>query len=659
MIRSYINILIMLFFSWSVYAVCQGDALLPLTAGMVIIVSILARLRSTDRFTTFEKIPLSVVIILSYLAGMFWRIFVPAPENANSPFLDFTSTLQSASIFFGTLIALRPFTQKNIYRLTFCAWLTVPISMNVPFSENMLFTFAAFAFVSLSIVIINTMNRPSEKKHLFTYAKDYILFAILLTTLTTILFLGIAWSIVVREQAFFGLMGNYIMPRHYTNFLNISPTLNLINPGVSAFDRRPVTEVSLPKGRNAYLKMQVFDEYHNGTWTEPKTITKTILPVALSPDQPIGKIMMFVPLKDLVPAPGGITAVRSIHYLRSQDEIIYADGPQNTRILEFSLSSQSDPVFLSPDQYRKYTALPPLIADDLRKIARSITQDDGNALSKASQMVAYFHHHFTYSLDVSFTADNKGLIKMLNEQRPAYCTYFASALTLLLRAQGIPARVAAGFLTTEQTNVKDNTFLARVNNAHAWTEALLPSYDIEHGQTTMHWQTFDATPPAFNNALNKHSAAYYLERILEHLWLGILRFKATLENMDKDLLRVYVILLLLGAMVFINRQRIIPALKGWLHAQRRTKKISHEAPDYLKTLYGRYEHYLKEAFGEVRQSADTDTDVITRIKQSGKTDKATIAHIETFINAFHAARFGTGSIEQLNSILKELELTTP
>ncbi|MFO1076934.1 MAG: transglutaminaseTgpA domain-containing protein [Planctomycetota bacterium] len=65
-----------------------------------------------------------------------------------------------------------------------------------------------------------------------------------------------------------------------------------------------------------------------------------------------------------------------------------------------------------------------------------------------------------------------------------HCEYFATALAIMLRCQGIPCRLVGGYLLAEHS--ADGALVARSRHAHAWVEALLP------GGT---WLTLDATPP--------------------------------------------------------------------------------------------------------------------------------------------------------------------
>lgn len=96
---------------------------------------------------------------------------------------------------------------------------------------------------------------------------------------------------------------------------------------------------------------------------------------------------------------------------------------------------------------------------------------------------------WTYSLDFRPKPGADSIARFLdtntNEaERFGHCEYFASAMCILLRCYGIPARVAAGFLAMEPDI--DGVFHVTGQSAHAWVEV----YFDQVG-----WVTFDPTPP--------------------------------------------------------------------------------------------------------------------------------------------------------------------
>ncbi|MFP5488836.1 MAG: transglutaminase-like domain-containing protein, partial [Acidimicrobiia bacterium] len=71
----------------------------------------------------------------------------------------------------------------------------------------------------------------------------------------------------------------------------------------------------------------------------------------------------------------------------------------------------------------------------------------------------------------------------LFDTRLGFCEQIASALTVMLRTQGVPARLATGYLPGTRDRVA-GVFEVRASDAHAWVEVWFP----ESG-----WQAFDPT----------------------------------------------------------------------------------------------------------------------------------------------------------------------
>ena len=97
---------------------------------------------------------------------------------------------------------------------------------------------------------------------------------------------------------------------------------------------------------------------------------------------------------------------------------------------------------------------------------------------------------FTYDLDVPALRGDDALTDFVLENRVGYCEYFATAMAVMLRETGIPARVAVGFLPGRVTDEPDEDdelteYTVSTGDAHAWVEVLFPG----HG-----WITFEPTP---------------------------------------------------------------------------------------------------------------------------------------------------------------------
>jgi protein-glutamine gamma-glutamyltransferase len=111
---------------------------------------------------------------------------------------------------------------------------------------------------------------------------------------------------------------------------------------------------------------------------------------------------------------------------------------------------------------------------------------EGPAAERAKRLETHLIQSYGYTRDFRDRSTDNPLDDFLFRYRSGHCEYFASAMVLLLRAQGIPARLVTGFLGGEYNPFEGYT-IVRNSNAHAWVEAYLPGEG---------WQIFDPTPPA-------------------------------------------------------------------------------------------------------------------------------------------------------------------
>lgn len=119
------------------------------------------------------------------------------------------------------------------------------------------------------------------------------------------------------------------------------------------------------------------------------------------------------------------------------------------------------------------------------QIAIDQTEREDNPLDKAIALRNYFTdgtNGFRYALQTGPPTGSDALRDFLLNGKTGYCEQFASAMAIMLRAIGIPSRVAVGFTPGE---IDGDSRLITTEDAHAWVEAWFP------GQG---WLTFDPTP---------------------------------------------------------------------------------------------------------------------------------------------------------------------
>ena len=115
---------------------------------------------------------------------------------------------------------------------------------------------------------------------------------------------------------------------------------------------------------------------------------------------------------------------------------------------------------------------------------------------------------FQYSLRFEAPPPGEGepildpLEHFISVGRKGHCELFASALVMMLRSQGIPARLVVGYKGGDW-NAVGHYYLVRQKHAHAWVEALLTADQVPLEEIAGRpsgsgaWYRLDPTPPSF------------------------------------------------------------------------------------------------------------------------------------------------------------------
>ena len=107
------------------------------------------------------------------------------------------------------------------------------------------------------------------------------------------------------------------------------------------------------------------------------------------------------------------------------------------------------------------------------KLRAGIADDDRIGLARALERYLRDSGDFQYTLEgQKRNLQIDPIEDFVVEHRRGHCEYFAGALALMLRSQGIPARIAIGFRAGEW-NSAGGYYQVRQLHAHTWVEALL------------------------------------------------------------------------------------------------------------------------------------------------------------------------------------------
>lgn len=135
-----------------------------------------------------------------------------------------------------------------------------------------------------------------------------------------------------------------------------------------------------------------------------------------------------------------------------------------------------------------YTQLPEDNAGDLleiEKLTRKVTRGYDNRYDQVVAIERYLKANYRYDLDIEPQSSGRDASAyFLFEEQAGYCEHFASAMAVMARSIGIPARVVTGY-TGGSYNPFTGLWEVRQSDAHAWVE-------IYFGKAG--WVPFDPTP---------------------------------------------------------------------------------------------------------------------------------------------------------------------
>jgi hypothetical protein len=133
-------------------------------------------------------------------------------------------------------------------------------------------------------------------------------------------------------------------------------------------------------------------------------------------------------------------------------------------------------------------------ADSIARLSEQVVGEEDNALQAALLMQEHFREPglYTYSLELTPAAEvgASDPISAFVASRRGYCVQFAQTMVMMARHEGIPARMAVGFLPGARQTDGSRTVV--VADAHTWPELWISG---------MGWTRFEPTPGVRSGAI--------------------------------------------------------------------------------------------------------------------------------------------------------------
>ncbi|HET7328368.1 MAG TPA: DUF3488 and transglutaminase-like domain-containing protein [Nocardioidaceae bacterium] len=294
-------------------------------------------------------------------------------------------------------------------------------------------------------------------------------------------------------------------------------TVNVSNPIVDI--RRELRELSNEPAMTVrttgpapeYFRLAALDEFDGRRWqfsprrldTQFEVDQQLAPPPGLDPQIPTRRQSFEVDVtetfrSDWLPAPYAPSAVQvngDWRYSPETMDIISADDDLTTAGLSYRLTS----VFAQPSSNdlatstgiaaritATYTDLPEDLPEQVGDLTDSIT-GVATRYEKAVALQEWFREpgRFVYTLEQPSGHSSSALVDFLIRDRRGYCEQFAAAMAVMARHEGIPARVAVGFL--RGTQVGEDEYQFTYADMHAWPELYFEGAG---------WVRFEPTPAA-------------------------------------------------------------------------------------------------------------------------------------------------------------------
>lgn len=284
--------------------------------------------------------------------------------------------------------------------------------------------------------------------------------------------------------------------------------------------------VSAPQGRRYYWRSRVFDSYNAGRWTSAADTRLTdpespleveyedYLPGARVPVQqtftmglPASRLiytapqplrvdlstrtdLRYVPDANLVGQDMLVSVIRPLQVLYRGDSYVATSLMSSAAAAQLRSAGENYPQWVR-DLYGSYI---PSATGRTIQLATEIVANAGalTPYDKAKAIETWLRENIAYNESIPQPPSDRDPVDwVVFDLKQGYCNYYASAMVVMLRTMGIPARMAAGF-AQGTWNTGEQAFVVEERDAHTWVEVYFPGYG---------WVEFE--PTAAQTQLNR------------------------------------------------------------------------------------------------------------------------------------------------------------
>ncbi len=270
----------------------------------------------------------------------------------------------------------------------------------------------------------------------------------------------------------------------------------------------PVLQISAPSGRHFYWRGVVFDRYTGGgwintdddsvqlgAWQQPKLVTfearedvtqtvTVLLPsdtlIFAAPQPRRVSVAVRADARLLADATTEVSQLISTRSLMKGATYSVISSLSIADVGSLLASGAIYPAWVR----ERYLQLPDSLPQSVRAQAENIAGDRATAYDKAVAIEAWLRANVTYDDQTPAPSQDQDGVAYVLAIRRGYCDYYASAMVVMLRSLGVPARVAVGYAQGEY-DPANSVYRVKERDAHSWVEVYFPRYGwVEFEPTT-------------------------------------------------------------------------------------------------------------------------------------------------------------------------------
>ena len=208
---------------------------------------------------------------------------------------------------------------------------------------------------------------------------------------------------------------------------------------------------------------------------------------------PLDPVAVDRPYRALLRAPGDLVALSLERPASAYTALAYVPAPDAVVLSSAVASTPSGVV-------SDYLQLPSGLDPRLSSLVASWIEDSASQYDKAVAIERQLRN-FAYSLDLPLPPENREVVSwFIFDLKRGYCDYYASAMVVMARLAGIPARLAIGYATGDLDEATGQYVVTELQ-AHSWPELYFPGvgwlpFEPTAGQPLPVRETRQAVPGA-------------------------------------------------------------------------------------------------------------------------------------------------------------------